>query len=146
MFTKKRIFSTRQLALLSILSAVLAPHINAIGGKDEQNSCNYIGTLNALLGFVLIFGSIWFAKFMYEQIATQQVAADMVSQAQIIMIAVPVIEIVIAAYSCGTIAFLALIEGYLKAIKEQGESYPSEHSRRVFRAKYNGIAYQKNAL
>ena len=43
-----------------------------------------LATLNALLGFVLIFGSIWFAKFMYEQIATQQVAADMVSQAQII--------------------------------------------------------------
>ena len=59
---------------------------------------------------------------MYEQIATKQVAADMVSQAHIIMIAVPVIGIVIAAYSCGAIAFLALIEGYLKAIKEQGES------------------------
>ena len=69
----------------------------------------------------MIFGSIWFAKFMYEQIATKQVAADMVSQAQIIMIVVPVIGIVIAAYSCGAIAFLAFIEGHLKAIKEQGE-------------------------
>ena len=58
---------------------------------------------------------------MYEQIATKQVAADMVSQAQIIMIVVPVIGIVIAAYSCGAIAFLAFIEGHLKAIKEQGE-------------------------
>ena len=82
-----------------------------------------LATLNALLGFVLIFGSIWFAKFMYEQIATKQIAADMVSQAHIIMIAVPVVGIVIAAYSCGAIAFLALIEGHLKAIKEQGESY-----------------------
>ena len=81
-----------------------------------------LATLNALLGFVLIFGSIWFAKFMYEQIATQQVAADMVSQAQIIVIAVPVIGIVIAAYSCGAIAFLAFTEGHLRAIKEQGES------------------------
>ena len=80
-----------------------------------------MATLNALLGFVLIFGSIWFAKFMYEQISTKQVAADMVSQAQIIMIVVPVIGIVIAAYSCGAIAFLAFIEGHLKAIKEQGE-------------------------
>ena len=79
-----------------------------------------LATLNALLGFVLIFGSIWFAKFMYEQIATQQIAADMVSQAQIIMIVVPVIGIVIAAYSRGAIAFLAIIEGHLKAIKEQG--------------------------
>ena len=58
---------------------------------------------------------------MYEQIATKQVAADMVSQAQIIMIVAPVIGIVIAAYSCGAIAFLALIEGHLKAIREQGE-------------------------
>ena len=82
-----------------------------------------LATLNALLGFVLIFGSIWFAKFMYEQIATKQIAADMVSQAHIIMIAVPVVGIVIAAYSCGAIAFLALIEGHLKAVKEQGESY-----------------------
>ena len=81
-----------------------------------------LATLNALLGFVLIFGSIWFAKFMYEQIATQQIAADMVSQAQIIMIVVPVIGIVIAAYSCGAIAFLAFTEGHLRAIKEQGES------------------------
>jgi Ca2+/H+ antiporter len=63
-----------------------------------------LATLNALLGFVLIFGSIWFAKFMYEQIATKQIAAG----------------IVIAAYSCGAIAFLARIEGHLKAIKEQG--------------------------
>ena len=82
-----------------------------------------LATLNALLGFVLIFGSIWFAKFMYEQIAAKQIAADMASQAHIIMIAVPVVGIVIAAYSCGAIAFLALIEGHLKAIKEQGESY-----------------------
>jgi len=52
-----------------------------------------LATLNALLGFVLIFGSIWFAKFMYEQIATQQIAADMVSQAQIIMIAVPTMRL-----------------------------------------------------
>jgi len=81
-----------------------------------------LATLNALLGFVLIFGSIWFAKFMYEQIATQQVAADMVSQAQIIVIAVPVIGIVIAAYSCGAIDSLAFTEGHLRAIKEQGES------------------------
>jgi uncharacterized membrane protein (DUF485 family) len=80
-----------------------------------------LATLNALLGFVLIFGSIWFAKFMYEQIATKQIAAEMVSQAHIIMIAVPVVGIVIAAYSCGAFAFLALIEGHLKAIKEQGE-------------------------
>ena len=64
-----------------------------------------LATLNALLGFVLIFGSIWFAKFMYEQIATKQIAADMVSQAHIIMIAVPVVGIVIAAYSRGAIAF-----------------------------------------
>ena len=78
-----------------------------------------LATLNALLGFVCI----WFAKFMYEQIATKQIAADMVSQAHIIMIAVPVVGIVIAAYSCDAIAFLALIEGRLKAIKEQGESY-----------------------
>ena len=88
-----------------------------------------LASLNALLGFVLIFGSIWFAKFMYEQIATQQIAADMVSQAQIIMIVVPVIGIVIAAYSCGAIAFLALIEGHLKAIKEQGESYRPNKAR-----------------
>ena len=88
-----------------------------------------LATLNALLGFVLIFGSIWFAKFMYEQIATQQVAANMVSQAQIIMIAVPVIGIVIASYSCGAIAFLALIEGHLRAIKEQGEYYRSNKAK-----------------
>ena len=34
-----------------------------------------LATLNALLGFVLIFGSIWFAKFRYEQNATQQITA-----------------------------------------------------------------------
>ena len=82
-----------------------------------------LATLNALLVF---FGSIWFAKFMYEQIATKQIAADMVSQAHIIMIAVPVVGIVIAAYSCGAFAFLALIEGHLKAIKEQGESHTAQ--------------------
>ena len=71
MFTKKRISSTRQLALSSILSAVLAPHINTIGGKDEQNTCKYIGKLERTAGFVLICGSIWFAKFMCEELQNQ---------------------------------------------------------------------------
>jgi hypothetical protein len=33
-----------------------------------------------------------------------------------------VIDLVIAAYYCGEIAILALIEGHLTAIKEQGQS------------------------
>jgi hypothetical protein len=37
------------------------------------------------------------------------------------MIGLLVIDLVIAAYYCGEIAILALIEGHLTAIKEQGQ-------------------------
>jgi hypothetical protein len=38
------------------------------------------------------------------------------------MIVLLVIDLVVAAYSCGEIAILTLIEGHLRAIKEQGQS------------------------
>ena len=37
------------------------------------------------------------------------------------MIAAPIIGVIVAAYFCGMIALLALMESHLKAIKEQGE-------------------------
>lgn len=78
-------------------------------------------TINAILGFFVIFGSVWLAVFMYEQISTNQIQQTDLVGAGMLMIAAPIIGIIVAAYFCGMIALLALIESHLKAIREQGE-------------------------
>lgn len=78
-------------------------------------------TINAILGFFVILGSVWLAVFMYEQISTDQIQQTDLFGASLLMIAAPIIGVIVAAYFCGMIALLALIESHLKAIKEQGE-------------------------
>ena len=78
-------------------------------------------TINAILGFFVIFGSVWLAVFMYERISTNQIQQTDIFGANLLMVAAPIIGIIVAAYFCGMIALLALIESHLKAIKEQGE-------------------------
>ena len=86
-------------------------------------------TINALLGFVLIMGSIAFAKFAFERIYSGELPPDVFPYANMIAIGLPVFGIALAAYLCGMIVLLALIEGHLKAIKEQGELYRPNKAR-----------------
>ena len=73
--------------------------------------------------YCMIMGSIAFAKFAFERIYSGQLPPEVFPYANMIAIGVPVFGIALAAYLCGMIALLALIEGHLKSIKEQGESY-----------------------
>ena len=79
--------------------------------------------INGLLGFILIMGSAAFAKFAIEKFYSGDLPPEAFPYAHWIAIGVPVFGIAVAGYLCGMIALLALIEGHLKAIKEQGESY-----------------------
>jgi len=130
LFAKKRISSTRQLALSSILSAVLAPHINTIGGKDEQNTGISLGHNKRFVGFRSHNGKYCTCQIsFFERLYSGQLPPEVFPYANMIAIGLPVFGIALAAYLCGMIALLALIEGHLKAIKEQGESYRPNKAR-----------------
>ena len=85
--------------------------------------------LNALLGFVVILSSIAFAKFAYEEAYRTAIAFNLFSQEGLFIVGLPVLGLCLAAYLCGMIALLGLMESHLKVIREQveyGRGLPSK--------------------
>lgn len=82
---------------------------------------NALVLINSIFGFLVIIGSIAIAYSFYVKISSGQIAQADLFETKMLMIVTPIVGIVLAAYACGMIALLALIESHLKAIKEQGE-------------------------